>query len=276
MVKATRNWIKKFNKFCQHYNYITPIKSIEDSSLIEQQLCKFIAQMTKKDGGKYKAKTIKQAIDRINRYISKNRAICDLNLHDKYQFPDLYNILNSKMKDLQEKELGKKKDHKNNQQGIEEENAQCIQLLADQSDTLEPPNQNWRETSIWYLKTHCDLNRVKNFMKDIGQKVKVKLPDNALTNHSGRKTITQILQNVNIPEDPIMNITEHKSSQGVHIYKTINGSQKLDTMKTLINTIEPASNICLMNQESPSVLNEIIRSHVNINITTTQDINIVQ
>ncbi|CAG8717480.1 20603_t:CDS:1, partial [Racocetra persica] len=64
--------------------------------------------MTKKDGGEYKAKTVKQAIDRINRYISKTGTICSLNLHDKYQFLDLYNILNGKIKDLQEREFGEK------------------------------------------------------------------------------------------------------------------------------------------------------------------------
>ncbi|CAG8560351.1 6750_t:CDS:2, partial [Scutellospora calospora] len=46
-------------------------------AVVPNTICKFIAQITKKDGGEYKAKTIKQAI-------------------------------NSKMKDLQEKRLGKK------------------------------------------------------------------------------------------------------------------------------------------------------------------------
>ncbi|CAG8800414.1 6663_t:CDS:2 [Gigaspora margarita] len=98
----------KFNKFCCSYNYATPIEVIEDPCLIEQQIYEFVAQITKKDGGEYKAKMIKQAIDGINRYISKNSTIHGFNLHDKYQFPDLHDILNSKMKDLQEKGLGEK------------------------------------------------------------------------------------------------------------------------------------------------------------------------
>ncbi|CAG8805295.1 7902_t:CDS:1, partial [Gigaspora rosea] len=36
-VKATQNWIKKLNEFCLRYNYIMPIETIEDPSLIEQQ-----------------------------------------------------------------------------------------------------------------------------------------------------------------------------------------------------------------------------------------------
>ncbi|CAG8767776.1 9084_t:CDS:2, partial [Cetraspora pellucida] len=94
--------------------------------------------MTKKDSGEYKATTIKQAVDAINRYLSKNNTI-------------------------HEKELGKKKG--------------SIALTAQQ---------------------------------DIGQKIKVKLLEEILTNHSERKTAAQILQNANIPENTIMNITDHK------------------------------------------------------------------
>ncbi|CAG8841421.1 7862_t:CDS:2, partial [Gigaspora margarita] len=145
-VKATQNWMKKFDEFQQYYNYTTPIESIEDPCLIEKQICEFIAQMTKKDRGEYKAKTVKQAIDTLNRYINKNGIIRGLNLYDKYQFPDLHNVLNDKMKDLQEKGLGEQKGSmaltvhqfqvqsdesilfyryhsKNNQRGIEGENA---------------------------------------------------------------------------------------------------------------------------------------------------------
>ncbi|CAG8812701.1 6443_t:CDS:1, partial [Racocetra persica] len=107
-VKAIQNWMKKFNEFHCSYNYVIPIEAIEDPYLIEQQICEYIAQMSKKDRSEYKAKTIKQAIDRINRFISKNSAIHSFNLHDKYQFLDLHDILNSKMKDLQEKGLEEK------------------------------------------------------------------------------------------------------------------------------------------------------------------------
>ncbi|CAG8843212.1 27856_t:CDS:2, partial [Racocetra persica] len=114
---------------------------------------------------------------------------------------------------------------------IEEENAHCIQL---------PPNPS----------THCGLNKVGNFMKDIGQEVK----------------------DTNISEDTIMNITRHKSLQGVRAYKNVNESQKINMIKILINFIEP-------NQEPSTVLTEITRSHINFNtntITNAQDVNMVQ
>ncbi|CAG8831525.1 23250_t:CDS:2, partial [Racocetra persica] len=228
-VKATQNLMKKFNEFRHHYNYVTPIETL----LIEQQICEFIAQMTKKDGGEYKAKSLnRQAIDRINRYINKTGAIRGLNLHDKYQFLDLHDILNGfgekegsmALTAQQVKEI--LSDNKNNQRGIQGENAHCIQLPPDSSDIPGPvsdftkyiskrplgasdnfylqPNPNWRNTNIWYLKTHCGLNQVGNFMRDIGQKVK----------------------DTDIPEDAIMNITGHRSSQGLRAYKTVNESQK--------------------------------------------------
>ncbi|CAG8496804.1 3881_t:CDS:1, partial [Racocetra persica] len=106
--KSTQNWIKKFEEFCTKYNYIIPSESIKDPHLIEQQIYEYVAQITKKVGGEYKITTIKQAIDEINRYFSKNGAIRRFNLHNKYQFLNLHDILNGKIKDLQEKGLGKK------------------------------------------------------------------------------------------------------------------------------------------------------------------------
>ena len=62
--KSTRNWIAKFEEFCKNYNYIVPLDKITDSELIEQQVCEYIAQMSKKkNAGEYKANTVKQAVD---------------------------------------------------------------------------------------------------------------------------------------------------------------------------------------------------------------------
>ena len=80
-----------------------------DSKLIEKQICEYIAQMSKKkNSGEYKAKTVKQAVDAINRHLINISSICGINLHDKYEFPDLWTVLHGKMKDLQEKGFGEK------------------------------------------------------------------------------------------------------------------------------------------------------------------------
>ena len=72
-------------------------------------------------------------------------------------------------------------------------------------------NQLWRETGIWYKKKHCGFNRVGNFMKDIGKSVKVDLPSGFLTNHSGRKTVAQTLQDADVHENAIMEIKVFKA-----------------------------------------------------------------
>ncbi|CAG8803362.1 5891_t:CDS:1, partial [Racocetra persica] len=261
MERATKNWMDKFEEFRRNYNYVTLINSIADPRLIECQVYEYIVQMTKKDGEEYKAKSIQQAVDRINRYLVKYGFIQGLNLHDKYQFPNLYDVVNGKMKDLQEKGLGEKEGSvaltaqqvkdilddefldpntpegllyqgffrnlmifacrgnkhcalqinqfqiqaddsilfchyhsKNNQRKILRGSAQNIHMPPDLPGTSGPvsdikkyiskrssdassnfylhPNQDWQVTGIWYHKKHCGINKVQNFIKDIGNKVK--------------------------------------------------------------------------------------------------------
>ncbi|PKY53140.1 hypothetical protein RhiirA4_471189 [Rhizophagus irregularis] len=64
----------------------------------------------KKNSGKYKAKSIKQAVNTINHHLVKISPIHRIiNLYDKYEFSDLlWTVLNSKMKYLQENRFGKK------------------------------------------------------------------------------------------------------------------------------------------------------------------------
>ena len=64
--------------------------------------------MKTKDGNKYKATSIKQSVDALNRYLLHHSPIPQVNLHDKYMFPDLHNVLHGKMRDLQEQGLGEK------------------------------------------------------------------------------------------------------------------------------------------------------------------------
>ncbi|CAG8814887.1 18546_t:CDS:2, partial [Gigaspora rosea] len=126
---------------------------------------------------------------------------------------------------------------------IEGENAHCIQLPPN------PPNISGPASDLTKYISKCLLDAfIGNFMKGIGQK------------------------DANIPADAIINITGHKSLQGVRAYKNVNESQKINMIKTLINTME-------LNQESSTVLTEITGSHINFNsntITNTQDVNIVQ
>ena len=62
----------------------------------------------KNNSGEYKPKTVKQAVDAINRHLLKISPIRGINLHDKYEFLDLWTVLHGKMKYLQEKGFGEK------------------------------------------------------------------------------------------------------------------------------------------------------------------------
>ncbi|CAG8484143.1 21394_t:CDS:2 [Rhizophagus irregularis] len=57
-------------------------------------------------------------------------------------------------------------------------------------------------------------------MKDIGKSVKVDLLPGILTNHSGRKTVAQILQDADVLEDAIMGVTCHESVQDFKIFNS--------------------------------------------------------
>ena len=67
----------------------------------------FIATMKKKDGTEYRALSIRQAVDGINRYLIEFSTIHGINLRDHHQFPILTKVLDGKMKELQDKGLGK-------------------------------------------------------------------------------------------------------------------------------------------------------------------------
>ncbi|CAB5376236.1 unnamed protein product [Rhizophagus irregularis] len=83
----------------------------------------------KNNSGEYKAKSIKQAVDAINCHLVKISPIHRINLHDKYEFPDLWIVLNGKMKYLQE-----------NGEGSMALSAQQVQeILADEFLNLSTP-----------------------------------------------------------------------------------------------------------------------------------------
>lgn len=93
-------------------------------------------------------------------------------------------------------------------------------------------------------------------MKKIGRETQIDIPINLLSNHSGRKTATQILQDQEVPEQAIMQLTGHKSVQGVRAYKQINENQQLNTLNTLINITDKRSTYIQENLQSDSINND--------------------
>ncbi|CAG8764370.1 5698_t:CDS:2, partial [Cetraspora pellucida] len=187
------------------------------------------------NGQEYKAHLLKLALNSINHFL--------------------------KMRDLQEKGLGKiqgahilnleeqQEDGrfnfiryvaKNNQRGINEGNAQIIPISADHPGTQEP----CYDFQLYLSKHKANANdhlylQINKFMKEIGQRTKITVPEKLLLNNSERKTATQILHDNKIPEQTIMDITGHHSMQGVQAYKKTNELQKLIGMSSLISLYDP-------------------------------------
>ncbi|CAG8530262.1 9256_t:CDS:2 [Ambispora gerdemannii] len=305
-LKVTRNWVAQLEPFCKSRGYNNPIETITDIRVLQRQIVEFITLMKQQNGQEYKANSLKLSLDAINHHLLKSSKIPEINLHNRYEFPEIHDVLHGKMRYLQEKGLGEvqsacalnleqvkyilehefmivltpenllyrqREDNgfnfiryvaKNNQRDLNGGNAQIIPIPADHLDTCgscydfqlylsKHPinadehlylqvNPKWKETSIWYKTTRYGLNQLNKFIKKIDQRTKISIPTNLLSNHSGRKTATQILHDNEIPEQTIMNITGHRSIQGVWTYKLTNKQQKLMGISSLISLYESNSN----------------------------------
>ncbi|CAG8690656.1 12795_t:CDS:1, partial [Funneliformis mosseae] len=83
-----------------------------------------------------------------------------------------------------------------------------------------------KETENWYYKQHIDKNSLSKFMKDLIHETGIEI-DSLLTNHFGRKISAQLMQDINVEEQIIMNITGHRSVDAIQKYKMPNDQQKM-------------------------------------------------
>ncbi|CAG8562271.1 2195_t:CDS:2 [Racocetra persica] len=94
-------------------------------------------------------------------------------------------------------------------------NNQCELQKADPEFYLQP-SFDWIESGNWYKKNHVGKNKLMNFMREIGRITQIDIPIELLTNHFGRKTAAQCLQDNDVPEQAIIQLTGHKSVQEIH------------------------------------------------------------
>ncbi|GBB92598.1 hypothetical protein RclHR1_02030001 [Rhizophagus clarus] len=104
--KSTKSWSTKFEEFRACAGYSVPLTDLKDISHLQKQIVEFISTMKMKNGNEYKATLVKQFVDALNRYLLHLSPIPQINLHDKYMFPDLHDILYRKLRDLQEHGFG--------------------------------------------------------------------------------------------------------------------------------------------------------------------------
>ncbi len=68
-------------------------------------------------------------------------------------------------------------------------------------------------------------------MQKICLETQIDIPIKLLSNHSKRKLLLEILQDQKILNKAIMQLTGHRSVQGVQAYKQINKNQQLHILK---------------------------------------------
>ena len=111
-------------------------------------------------------------------------------------------------------------------------------------------------------------------MKTMAVKANLTNKEN-ITNHSARKTMTQKLNDNQVPSTHIMQISDHKNVQSINNYSSLN-SRQLQTISTIISTesqtrersAQPMSHSELpTNCGSSSILaNSTISGNIEINI----------
>ncbi|CAG8783892.1 16561_t:CDS:1, partial [Rhizophagus irregularis] len=99
-------WSTKFEEFRACAGYSVPLTDLKNISQLQKQIVEFISTMKMKNGNEYKATSVKQSVDALNRYLLHLSPIPQINLHDKYMFPDLHDVLHGKLRDLQEHGFG--------------------------------------------------------------------------------------------------------------------------------------------------------------------------
>ncbi|CAG8779205.1 2260_t:CDS:2, partial [Racocetra fulgida] len=102
--RSTQNWILKFQKYRLDIGLEGVPEDINETSKLEMELCDYFTVAEKEDGSSYSVSSLLAAIQAINRfYNSSTSKIKPVNLCDWQAFPNLWEILDGKIKDLSEK-----------------------------------------------------------------------------------------------------------------------------------------------------------------------------
>jgi hypothetical protein len=120
--KSTKNWISHFEEFRSQVEYNDKLETISNLKQIENEVSNFIITMKTTTGKEYSQSSITSCINSLNRWFNEFSVAKGLNLLNREQFPDLYLIIDGKLKSLQDAGKGeiKKSD------GLEYEEIQAM------------------------------------------------------------------------------------------------------------------------------------------------------
>ena len=95
------------------------------------------------------------------------------------------------------------------------------------------------EGKNWFKAQPMGVNKLNNIMKDMTQAAGI----SGKTNHSGRKTLVQKLQDSGVPPNQIIQITGHKNLQSVNNYSSLREKQMESISRILSSTTKAATNV---------------------------------
>ena len=99
------------------------------------------------------------------------------------------------------------------------------------------------EGSKWFKSQPMGVNKLNSLMKEMTETAGITVK----TNHSGRKTLVQKLQENNVPPNQIVQITGHKNLQSINNYSSLrerqmeNISKILSSSSSTTNAVLPAA-----------------------------------
>ena len=122
-----------------------------------------------------------------------------------------------------------------------------LDVHAPQSAFYYKPLQKWSSTGAWFTKQPLGHNTLDTMMSRICKKAGV---TGYKTNHSLRATAASRLYHSGLDEQLIMELTGHRSIEGIRSYKRTN-SQQQQKVSNLLNRIE-----CTTSSSSESAIPE--------------------
>ena len=99
------------------------------------------------------------------------------------------------------------------------------------------------EGSKWFKSQPMGVNKLNSLMKEMTETAGISVT----TNHSGRKTLVQKLQDNDVPPNQIVQITGHKNLQSINNYSSLrerqmeNISKILSSSSSTTNAVLPAA-----------------------------------
>ena len=95
------------------------------------------------------------------------------------------------------------------------------------------------EGKNWFKAQPMGVKKLNNVMKEMTQAAGI----SGETNHSGRKTLVQKLQDRGVPPNQIIQITGHKNVQSVNNYSSLREEQMESISGILSSTTKAATNV---------------------------------